>query len=540
MNATSLHHHHHHHYHHLLPSKPPPPFTKLTSLKTTPPSSSSSSLTANPPPAAPLTEEKPTRHRPTATTTDDTEYTAFWDYQHLFMSQRSEAVEPVVLRVVEGAVPRDFPSGTYYLAGPGLFSDDHGSTVHPLDGHGYLRSFSIDGGAGEVRFKARYVETEAQAEERDAETGRWRFTHRGPFSVLKGGRRVGNVKVMKNVANTSVLCWGGRLLCMWEGGDPYEIDPRSLATRGRFDIIPGDADEATSSGPPFHGWLDAVDVAALFLKPVLHGVFKMPEKRILSHYKIDEKRGRLLIMSCRAEDMLLPRSNFTFYELDSDFKLLQKRDFTIPDHLMIHDWAFTDNHYILVGNRIKLDIPGYDWKSGKLDPAFMNAVKGEESLLPHLFQISIKMDKKGKCQDCSITASEQWKKPSDFPAINPSFSGTKNSHIYVATTSRFRKHLPHFPFDSVVKLDSNLDKPVAIWSAGYRQFIGEPVFVPKGVEEDDGYVLVVEYAISVQRCYLVILDARRIGRDDAVVAKLEVPKHLNFPLGFHGFWAANN
>ncbi|KAK1306650.1 hypothetical protein QJS10_CPA10g00924 [Acorus calamus] len=296
---------------------------------------------------------------------------------------------------------------------------------------------------------------------------------------------------MKNVANTSVLCWGGRLLCMWEGGDPYEIDPRTLATRGRFDIIRGDAHD------PFHGWLDAVDVAALLLKPVLH-------------------------------------------ELDSDFKLLQKRNFTIPDHLMIHDWAFTDTHYILVGNRIKLDIPGYDWKSGKLDPAFMNAVKGEESLLPHLFQISIKMDKKGKCQDCSITPSEQWKKPSDFPAINPSFSGTKNSHIYVATTSRFRKHLPHFPFDSVVKLDSDLDKPVAIRAAGHRQFIGEPVFVPKGAEEDDGYVLVVEYAMSVQRCYLVILDARRIGRDDVVVAKLEVPKHLNFPLGFHGFWAANN
>lgn len=25
---------------------------------------------------------------------------------------------------------------------------------------------------------------------------------------------------------------------------------------------------------------------------------------------------------------------------------------------MIHDWAFTDSHYVLLGNRIKLDIPG--------------------------------------------------------------------------------------------------------------------------------------------------------------------------------------
>ncbi|KAL6957592.1 Carotenoid cleavage dioxygenase 7, chloroplastic [Sarracenia purpurea var. burkii] len=45
---------------------------------------------------------------------------AFWDYQFLFVSQRSESAEPVALRVVDGAIPPDFPSGTYYLTGPGL------------------------------------------------------------------------------------------------------------------------------------------------------------------------------------------------------------------------------------------------------------------------------------------------------------------------------------------------------------------------------------------------------------------------------------
>ena len=119
------------------------------------------------------------------------------------------------------------------------------------------------------------------------------------------------------------------------------------------------------------------------------GVFKMPPKRLLSHYKLDAQRNRLLMISFNAEDMLLPRSNFTFYglsyllsyfnikyiihvmilfkfvyflflEFDSDFKLLQKQEFNIPDHLLIHDWAFTDTHYILFGNRIKLDVIGND------------------------------------------------------------------------------------------------------------------------------------------------------------------------------------
>jgi 9-cis-beta-carotene 9',10'-cleaving dioxygenase len=192
---------------------------------------------------------------------------AFWDYQFLFVSQRSETTEAVTLRVVDGAIPSNFPSGTYYLTGPGLFTDDHGSTVHPLDGHGYLRAFNIDGVSREVKFMARYVKTEAQVEEHDPETNTWRFTYRGPFSVLKGGKRLGNTKVMKNVANTSVLKWGGKLLCLWEGGDPYEIELATLDTTGSFDMINGhdsSMDNRSNGG-------DTWDIAAGLLKPILRG-----------------------------------------------------------------------------------------------------------------------------------------------------------------------------------------------------------------------------------------------------------------------------
>ncbi|XP_027109005.1 carotenoid cleavage dioxygenase 7, chloroplastic [Coffea arabica] len=556
----------------------------------------------------------------------DDKVAAFWDYQFLFVSQRSETAEPITLRIVDGKIPQDFPLGTYYLTGPGLFTDDHGSTVHPLDGHGYLRTFKIDGARGEVEFMARYIQTEAQVEECDRITGQWRFTHRGPFSVLKGGNMVGNTKVMKNVANTSVLRWAGRLFCLWEGGDPYEIESTTLDTLGRFDIINGrhkllQDEDATPK-------VDVWDVAAEILKPILYGVFKMPPKRLLSHYKIDGRRKRLLIMSCNAEDMLLPRSNFTFYEFDSNFKLLQSQEFNIPDHLMIHDWAFTDNYYILFGNRIKLDVAGsmtavcglspmisalslnaskptspiymlprfpsesngqrdwkipieapsqmwvlhvgnafeeerdengsskiqiqasgcsyrwfnfqkmfgYDWQSGKLDPSMMNA--DQDKLLPHLVQVSVSLDASGDCQNCSVNDLNEWRKPSDFPAINQDFSGCKNTFVYAATSSGSRQALPHFPFDTVVKLNVR-DKSISTWSTTRRRFIGEPIFVPKGTGgggEDDGYLLVVEYAVSTQRCYLVILDSKLIGKTNALVARVEVPRHLNFPLGFHGFW----
>ncbi|XP_050236212.1 carotenoid cleavage dioxygenase 7, chloroplastic [Mercurialis annua] len=551
----------------------------------------------------------------------DDSVAAFWDYQFLFVSQRSETTEPITLRVVDGAVPQDFPSGTYYLTGPGLFTDDHGSTVHPLDGHGYLRSFNIDGVTGEVKFMAKYVKTEAQMEEHDPDTDTWRFTYRGPFSVLKSGKKVGNTKVMKNVANTCVLKWGGRLLCLWEGGSPYEIESATLDTIGRFNMI-GEGNLTVSDG---NNSRDIWDLAAGLLRPILYGTFKMPAKRLLSHYKMDIKNNRLLTMSCNAEDMLLPRSNFTFYEYDESFKLVQKQEFNIPDHLMLHDWAFTDTHYILFANRIKLDIMGaigavcgltpmisaltvnpskstspiyllprnpdkpftqrdwreplqapaqmwllhvgnafeaidesgnlairihacscsyqwfnfqrmfgYDWQSGRLDPSIMNVQENES--LPHLVEVSINLDSNGSSKNCSVETLNQWSKPADFPIINPKYSGRKNKYVYSATSSGSRRTLPHFPFDTVVKLDVSENSNLT-WSVDARRFIGEPIFIPKGSEEDDGYLLVVEYAVAIQRCYLVILDPRKIGQANAVVAKLEVPRHLNFPLGFHGFWS---
>jgi 9-cis-beta-carotene 9',10'-cleaving dioxygenase len=184
-------------------------------------------------------------------------------------------------------------------------------------------------------------------------------------------------------------------------------------------------------------------------------------------------------------------------------------------------------------------------------------------------QVCVDLDKRGACRGCSVRRlSDQWTRPADFPTINPAFANRRNRFIYAGGASGSRRFLPYFPFDSVVKVDVS-DGSTRLWSAAGRKFIGEPVFVPMtgGGREDDGYVLLVEveiniffqlsssmrntnhpaltlsnfayfqYAVSDHRCHLVVLDARKIGGRNAVVAKLEVPKHLTFPMGFHGFWA---
>lgn len=117
-------------------------------------------------------------------------------------------------------------------------------------------------------------------------------------------------------------------------------------------------------------------------------------------------------------------------------------------------------------------------------------------------QVSFELNANGDCQKCCVEPLNQWTRPSDFPAINPAFSGSRNTYIYSASSSGSRRFLPHFPFDSVAKINT-VDGSVSMWSARCRRFIGEPIFVPKGNDEDDGYLLVVEVRKSTNliHCY---------------------------------------
>ncbi|KAF9591158.1 hypothetical protein IFM89_002113 [Coptis chinensis] len=84
--------------------------------------------------------------------------------------------------------------------------------------------------------------------------------------------------------------------------------------------------------------------------------------------------------------------------------------------------------------------------------------------------------------------------------------------------------LPRFPNEIVEDRDWRvpIEAPKQMW------------LLHVGDKEDDGYLLVVEYAVSVQRCYLVILDPRRIG-SRSLAEGLKFPK-LKFSSCFSWFW----
>ena len=38
--------------------------------------------------------------------------------------------------------------------------------------------------------------------------------------------------MQKNVANTNIIFFGGKLLCLWEAAQPYRLEPATLRTLG--------------------------------------------------------------------------------------------------------------------------------------------------------------------------------------------------------------------------------------------------------------------------------------------------------------------
>jgi all-trans-8'-apo-beta-carotenal 15,15'-oxygenase len=138
---------------------------------------------------------------------------------------------------VDGRIP-DQLNGTLYRNGPGGHEVAGHRYAHWFDGDGMLHAFDLRG--GRVSHRGRMLNTPKRRAEDDA--GR---------PLFDGfGTRVPRPRALRgpddiNTANINVLLHGGRLMALWEGGSPAEIDPQSLEFRDFVTFSP------ETSGLPF-------------------------------------------------------------------------------------------------------------------------------------------------------------------------------------------------------------------------------------------------------------------------------------------------
>ena len=132
------------------------------------------------------------------------------------------------MALVEPSLPADL-IGTYYRNGPGQFEVGGEKVLHPFDADGMVSAATFNG-AGSCFFRNRFVRTQGFQQERRAGKMLYPGQFGNPKPFWAGGGTA------KNVANTNVIYWGGRLMALWEGGQPHKLDPLSLGTAGATDL----------------------------------------------------------------------------------------------------------------------------------------------------------------------------------------------------------------------------------------------------------------------------------------------------------------
>ena len=204
------------------------------------------------------------------------------------------------LELISGELPSAL-KGTWYRAGPDRqYPPMDGNDIF-IDGEGMVHMFRFDG--EQVDYRSRWVRTERfvlQEKARRGLFGRYRNRYTNDPSVA--GAHMGT-------ANTNAIFHAGKALVLKEDDLPYEIDPDTLETRGRFD---------------YGGQIKAVSMSA--------------------HPKVDVVNDRLLTFSYQAKGD--GTTDVVFYEIDHTGAVVDEIWFNAPYAACVHDFAVTPNHVV--------------------------------------------------------------------------------------------------------------------------------------------------------------------------------------------------
>ena len=119
----------------------------------------------------------------------------------------------------------------------------------------------------------------------------------------------------------------------------------------------------------------------------------------------------------------------------------------------------------------------------------------------------------------------------EFPRFDERRAGISYRHGWFAAQTR---NTGEMTFDSLAHLDfARATRQLYTFAPG--DVPGEPVFVPRSVEEGDGWVLSVIYRCAENCSDVAIFEARDITRGPIGIVKL--PRRV--PFGFHGNWVAS-
>ncbi|NJL97626.1 MAG: hypothetical protein HC924_01745 [Synechococcaceae cyanobacterium SM2_3_2] len=138
---------------------------------------------------------------------------------------------PLQLPILSGSLPPQL-QGSLYRNGPGRLERGGQRVGHWFDGDGAILGIHFGSNLQQATGLYRFVKTHGYQVE--SQQDRFRY---GGYGMTAPGllwQRWG--RMVKNVANTSVLALGDQLLALWEAGSPHQLDLETLDTVGLSDL----------------------------------------------------------------------------------------------------------------------------------------------------------------------------------------------------------------------------------------------------------------------------------------------------------------
>jgi carotenoid cleavage dioxygenase-like enzyme len=351
---------------------------------------------------------------------------------------------------------------------------------------------------------------------------------------LKAAPVTGVELMVQGSGNVNVIYHGGRVLALPELGFPYEMN-LALDTQRMYD---------------FNG--------------------KLPGS-MTAHPKIDGKTGELLFFGYSLEKPFL-----RYHAVDKAGSLVKTIEIDLPAGVMMHDFGVTasrvifmdlpvvsnfdvmeqgfsmpfqwdDNHQARLGimNR-DADEDSVKWID--IDPCYvfhpLNSYDDGENIVMDVVRYRKMFTATDEDQAAyekgaqlvrwvidvnagEVTSTVLSDRDQEFPRVNPLYECYKHRYGYTLESGG-----PN-GFGGLLKHDIDGDT-TEHHAVGEDCAAGEPIFVPTGEGEDEGYILSVVFDASTRKSEVRIIDAQRFSDEPVAIVKL----NTRVPFGFHGNYVA--
>ena len=439
----------------------------------------------------------------------------------------------------EGILP-EFVRGSYYLNGPARFGIGDFRYGHWLDGDGMVSClrFTSDG----VHLTSRYVQSTKLLAEREAGKPVFRT-----FGTGFAGSRLNRANNgLESPANVSIYPFGQRLLAFGEQGLPWELDPKTLETRGQCTFN----DRLTDASPfSAHPKFDP-DSGEMFN----FGIFFSPQGPKLYFYCFGAEGLRYrkaipLEYPCSVHDFALSKNYAVFflspYLLDA--QRITRGGLTVMESLR---WEPERGSRLVIvaratgelaasipiGKRYCLHLINAFERENTLVAdvlEFDEPIYGQYQPVPNLYQEitnggPVRFIVNLKSWEAVVRKELGYKLGPDFPSIDVDL-GMRNYDDFWMLGISSTGHKGRKFFDQLVHINWDQSDRIDIYQCSPMHYLGgEPVFI-KDPAGHGGVVLCQEFDARECRTSFVFFDALKVSSGPLI----RFPVLQPFYLGFH-------